>query len=101
MTSSYIKISTYYDNIDILKNYNDLKKNNITSNNLSKYEKTSIIGIRATQFSNGAKPLINVPNYMTDVVSIAELELEQKKTPFIVERNLNTKKEYWKIEDMI
>lgn len=91
----------YIDNIDFLKNYEDMKKNNITKNKLTKYEITTIIGVRATQISNGVIPLINVPPNMTNVVEIAELELKQKKTPFIVERDLNTKKEYWKIEDMV
>tara|TARA_B110001450_G_C17662238_1_gene497784 strand:+ start:3754 stop:4059 length:306 start_codon:yes stop_codon:yes gene_type:complete len=93
--------SFYLDNNDFLQNYHIIKKNNITTNRLSKYEKTAVIGIRATQLSMGAKPMIDPPGHITSVVEIAELELEQKKTPFIIERDLNTKKEYWKIEDMV
>ena len=96
-----IQISSSNDNIDFLKNYHEIKKNNITENVLSKYEITSIIGLRATQISKGAQPLIEVPKNMTDVVEIAELELDQRKTPFIIERDLTIKKDYWKIEDMI
>ena len=96
-----IPTNYYIDNNDFLKNYNKLKLQNTTPNKLTKYEKTSIIGIRATQISNGLMPLINVPSHITDVVEIAELELKQRKTPFIIERDLNIKKEYWKIEDMI
>ena len=99
--SNIITPDKYIDNIDFLKNYEKLKANNISSNKLSKYEITTIVGIRATQLSLGVEPLIKVPNNINDVVQIAELELEQKKTPFIIERDLNTKKEYWKIEDMI
>ena len=87
-----IQISSSNDNIDFLKNYHEIKKNNITENVLSKYEITSIIGLRATQISKGAQPLIEVPKNMTDVVEIAELELDQRKTPFLIERDLTIKK---------
>ena len=101
MNSSVIPESNYADNNEFLKNYHKLKLNNVTSNKLSKYEKTAVIGIRSTQLSMGAQPLIDPPKHITSVVEIAELELDSKKTPFIIERDLNTKKEYWKIEDMI
>lgn len=101
MSSSVIPESNYVDNNDFLKNYHKHKLNNVTTNKLSKYEKTTVIGIRSTQFSMGALPLIDPPKHITSVVEIAELELDSKKTPFIIERDLNTKKEYWKIEDMI
>lgn len=100
MTESIVK-ENYIDNIDFLKNYEKLKEHNITKNKLSKYEITSIIGIRATQLSQGVTPLVKVPSNMTNIVEIAELELKHRKTPFIIERDLNTKKEYWKIEDMV
>ena len=94
-------IQTYHDSKELLENYEKLKQNNITRPILSKYERCSIIGARAEQISNGAKPLISVPSFMHNEIEIAELELEQKKTPFIVVRNINNKKEYWKIEDLI
>jgi DNA-directed RNA polymerase subunit K/omega len=101
MTSNIISESDFVDNNEFLKKYHLLKQNNITSKILSKYEKTAVIGLRSTQLSMGAQPLIDTPKYLTSVIEIAELELIQKKTPFIIERDLNTKKEYWKIEDMI
>jgi len=101
MNSAIIPESDYVDNNDFLKNYHLLKQNNVTPNILSKYEKTAVIGIRSTQLSMGATPLIDPPSYLTCVIEIAELELKQKKTPFFIERDLNTKKEYLKIEDMI
>jgi DNA-directed RNA polymerase subunit K/omega len=93
-------IKTYHDSSELLQNYETLKKNNVTKPILSKYERCSIIGVRAEQLANNAKPLINVPKYMYKTIEIAELELEQKKTPFIVVRTINGKKEYWKIEDL-
>jgi|TARA_B110000914_G_C15433404_1_gene432535 DNA-directed RNA polymerases I, II, and III subunit RPABC2 len=101
MSSNIITEPTFVDNNDFLKNYHTLKLSNVTTNKLSKYERTAVLGIRATQLSMGAQPFIDPPKYMTCVVEIAELELDKHKTPFIIERDLNTKKEYWKIEDMI
>tara|TARA_B110000238_G_C16046056_1_gene403954 strand:+ start:550 stop:852 length:303 start_codon:yes stop_codon:yes gene_type:complete len=100
MTGNIIS-DNYIDNIEFLKNYEKLKYTNITTNKLSKYEIASIIGIRATQLSKGVEPLVKVPNGMTNIVDIAELELKHRKTPFIIERDLTIKKEYWKIEDMV
>ena len=96
-----IEITHVDNNINFLKQYHEIKKKNITDNVLSKYEITAIIGLRATQISKGAYPLIEVPKNVTDVVEIAEIELEKRKTPFIIERDLITQKDYWKIEDMI
>ena len=44
--------------------------------------------------------MIEVSSNMTDELDIAEEELKQRKTPFIIERNVGKKKEYWKIEDL-
>ncbi len=66
---------------------------------LTKYEKTRIIGVRIEQLSRGAKPNVNTKG-MTSIQEIAEEELRQRKTPFIVMRPLpNGKFEYWKIEE--
>jgi DNA-directed RNA polymerase subunit K/omega len=66
------------------------------------YEKTKIIGLRANQLSQGARPFISVPEHTTDVRDIARLELEQKRLPFIVKRPLpNGKFEYWRLYDLL
>ena len=66
------------------------------------YEKTKIIGLRANQISQGAKPFITVPEHVTDVKDIARLELEQKRLPFIIKRPLpNGKFEYWRLADLM
>lgn len=66
------------------------------------YEKTKIIGLRANQISQGAKPFIAVPEHITDVKDIARLELEQKRLPFIIKRPLpNGKFEYWRLTDLM
>jgi DNA-directed RNA polymerase I, II, and III subunit RPABC2 len=69
---------------------------------LTLYEKTKIIGLRANQLSQGARPFISVPDYVTDVRDIARLELEQKRLPYIIKRPLpNGKFEYWRLYDLL
>ena len=68
---------------------------------LTKYEKTKILGQRAKQINSGDKPYINVPEKIIDGYTIADMELRQKKIPFIIRRPLgNSKSEYWKISDL-
>lgn len=67
---------------------------------LTKYEKARIIGIRATQLSNGAVP--RVPIDSDDVLIIAQAEFRSKAIPFIVRRYLpDGSYEDWKLKDMI
>jgi DNA-directed RNA polymerase I, II, and III subunit RPABC2 len=66
---------------------------------LTKYEKTRLIGVRMEQLSRGAKPNISTKGLL-GIREIAEEELRQRKTPFIVQRMLpNGNCEYWKIEE--
>jgi len=55
------------------------------NNRITKYEKVRIIGVRATQLSMGAKPLIDVSN-MTDILKIAEKEFEIGVIPISIIR---------------
>jgi DNA-directed RNA polymerase I, II, and III subunit RPABC2 len=69
---------------------------------ITRYEMTKIIGVRANQLSQGAKPYIDVPKYVTNVCDIARLEYEQKRLPFIIKRPLpDGRFEYWRITDLI
>jgi DNA-directed RNA polymerase I, II, and III subunit RPABC2 len=68
------------------------------------YEKTKIIGLRANQLSQGARPYIDMKeySYITNVRDIARVELENKLLPFIVKRPLpNGKYEYWRLSDLM
>lgn len=68
---------------------------------LTKYEKTRILGQRAKQIECGAKPLVKVPENIIDSYIIAELELQQKRIPFIIRRPLpNGSSEYWNLKDL-
>jgi DNA-directed RNA polymerase I, II, and III subunit RPABC2 len=82
-------------------NYDKEDKKKITTPTLTKYERTKIIGIRAEQISSGMPALVKVPANVNNVIEIAEMELEQRKIPFIIKRNLPNKGcEYWKVEDL-
>ncbi|NDF16273.1 hypothetical protein EB061_13315 [bacterium] len=68
---------------------------------LTKYEKARILGQRAKQINSGAYPFIKVPENVIDGYLIAELELKEKKIPFIIRRPLpNGGSEYWKVSDL-
>ena len=68
---------------------------------ITKYEKTRILGERATQLNAGAKSFIEVEPDIIDGYVIALKEFEEKKIPFILKRPLpNGGVEYWKLEDL-
>jgi DNA-directed RNA polymerase subunit K/omega len=68
---------------------------------LSKYEKTKILGLRTKQLNEGAPPLIKLSENIIDSYLIAEMELKEKKIPFIIQRPLsNGTSEYWALEDL-
>jgi DNA-directed RNA polymerase subunit K/omega len=68
---------------------------------LTKYERTRIIGQRAKQINQGARPFVDIPEGVIDGYIIAEMELREKKIPFIIQRPMpNGSKEFWKLEDL-
>lgn len=68
---------------------------------LTKYEKARILGQRASQIESGAKPLVSVPEHIVEGYLIAELELKQKRIPFIIRRPIpGGGCEYWNIKDL-
>ena len=83
------------DAFDFYKNY-DPSKNKFDPI-LSIYERTNLIGIRATQIENGAPVFVDVPEGLEDVIEIAEMELAQKKLPLIICRE---GREYWRAADL-
>jgi len=80
---------------------------------LTLYEKTKVIGLRASQLAQGAPPFIDIPDgrgdkskgeasYLTNVYDIAVAELEAKRLPFILKRPLpNGEFEYWRLADLM
>ena len=68
---------------------------------MTKFEKTKILGLRSSQLSEGAKPLIPISDEIISSYVIASMELKQKKIPFIIKRPIpNGASEYWKISDL-
>ena len=68
---------------------------------LTKYEKARILGLRAKQLNSNVAPNIDVPNDIIDGYLIAEMELKEKRIPFIIRRPLpNGTSEYWRLEDL-
>lgn len=83
------------------ENYNNYYKNLKFSHcNITKFEKAKIIGIRAQMLAKGSNSTIDIPDDITDTITIATLEFEQKKIPLIIKRTLpNNITELWRIED--
>ena len=96
-----------YDEINTLTRVIRDKNNNVvdeihkTIPFLTKYERTRIIGQRAKQINSGAKAFVKVPENVIDGYLIAELELTQKRIPFIIRRPLpGGGCEYWNLKDL-
>ena len=68
---------------------------------MTKYERARVLGQRTKQIECGANPLVKVPEGIIDAHIIAELELQQKKIPFIIRRPLpGGGSEYWNLKDL-
>jgi len=69
---------------------------------LTVYERTKILGTRTNQLAEGARPFVTVPEYITNPLDIAKLELEQRRLPFIVKRPMpDGTFEYWRLSDLM
>ena len=96
-----------YDEIVALTTVIRDENNNIIDNlhrtlpYLTKYERTRVLGQRAKQINSGAKAFVKVPENVIDGYLIAELELSQKRIPFIIRRPIpGGACEYWKLKDL-
>jgi DNA-directed RNA polymerase subunit K/omega len=68
---------------------------------LTKYEKARIIGARAEQLDAGSEAYIPLDETIINGKTIALMEFEQKKIPFIIARPLsNGATEYWHVSDL-
>lgn len=71
----------------------------------TKYEFTALVGVRAQQLAEGAKPLVTLDGLVTSsprfVWELAEKEITNKKLPFIIHRQFpNGKAEYWSATEL-
>jgi len=68
---------------------------------LTKYEQARVLGQRAKQINSGAKAFVKIPENVIDGYIIAELELQQKRIPFIIRRPIpGGASEYWNLRDL-
>ena len=83
------------------KNNNIIDEYHRTVPFVTKYERAKIIGVRAKQLDSGSKPYIQLEDTMIDSYKIAEMEMTEKKLPFIIRRPIpNGKSEFWKMKDL-
>jgi len=81
------------------------KNPRITLPYFTKYEYTALIGTRAQQIAEGAKPLVSLEGILTSsprfVWDVAEKEVNEKKLPFIIHRRFpNGNSEYWSATEL-
>ena len=81
------------------------KNPRITLPYFTKYEYTTLIGTRAQQIAEGAKPLVSLDGILTSsskfVWDVAEREVGEKKLPFIIHRRIpNGASEYWSATEL-
>ena len=82
-----------------------VKKPRVTREFYTKYEYTALLATRAQQLADGAKPLVTLDGLKTSdplfVWNVAKREIEQRKLPFLVRRQLpNGESEYWSTQEM-
>jgi len=68
---------------------------------LTKYERTRVLGQRTKQLNSGAFPYVKVGENVIDSYLIAQLELQEKRIPFIIRRPIpNGGSEFWCVKDL-
>ena len=107
MDEHYDQFHNNYDEIDALANLVRDKNNNIVDSlhttipYLTKYERARVLGQRAKQINSGSKPYVTVPENVIDGFFIAQMELMQKRIPFIIQRPIyGGGCEYWRLKDL-
>jgi DNA-directed RNA polymerase I, II, and III subunit RPABC2 len=84
---------------------NALKQPKTTLPYYSKYEYVTLVGTRAQQLAEGARPLVSLDGMITSdstfVWKVAEKEIFEKRLPFIIHRRIpNGQSEYWSASDL-
>ena len=100
---SYSKMSFIDNELENDSKIQFIIKNNqkITSNILTIYELTELIGIRATQISNGSPVFVDITN-INDPLEMAKKEIINNKCPLYIKRYLGLDKyELWDPNEMI
>jgi DNA-directed RNA polymerase I, II, and III subunit RPABC2 len=82
-----------------------LKTPRTTKPFFTKYEYVDMLAARAQQIADGAKPLVGLEGLKTSdpmfLWNVAKREIEQRKLPFMVRRQLpNGTSEYWSAQEL-
>jgi len=77
----------------------------LTREYYTKYEYVNLLGTRAQQLAEGARPLVDISGLKTSdpmfVWNVAKREIEQRKLPNIVARRMpDGSAEYWSVEEL-
>lgn len=87
--------------------FNIMEKANSMEQHLSdpymtKYEYTRIRGVRLQQLASGCPPFVVVPQHVTTIEEIFDLEFNEKRLPYIIKRPMpDGTFEYWKMKNLI
>jgi DNA-directed RNA polymerase I, II, and III subunit RPABC2 len=81
------------------------KDTRITREFYTKYEYVALLSMRAQQLAEGARPLVGIDGLKTSdpmfVWNVAKREIEQRKLPFIVRRQMpDQTSEFWSVQEM-
>lgn len=69
---------------------------------ITQYERTKILGFRANQLAQGAKPYVPVPKHIVNTLDIAKIELKERRLPFIISRGMpDGTFEFWRLSDLM
>jgi DNA-directed RNA polymerase I, II, and III subunit RPABC2 len=69
---------------------------------MTQYERTKILGFRANQLAQGAKPYVPVPKHVVTTADIARIELKERRLPFIISRIMpDGTFEFWRLSDLM
>jgi DNA-directed RNA polymerase subunit K/omega len=82
-----------------------LKNPKLTLPYYTKYEYVTLVGTRAQQLAEGARPLVSLDGLITSdptfVWKVAEKEVAEKRLPFIIHRRIpNGIDEYWNASEL-
>ena len=82
-----------------------VKQPRITREYFTKYEYTALLSMRAQQLADGAKPMVSLEGLKASdsmfVWNVAKREIEQRKLPFIIRRQLpDGNSEFWSAQEM-
>lgn len=83
----------------------NVTQSRVTREYFTKYEYTALLATRAQQLAEGAKPLVELTGLKQSdpmfVWNVAKREIEQRKLPFVVRRQLpDGTAEFWSAQEM-